>query len=272
MARDERRRQKALARKKAKKEAKKRAARARTGSFQRATEGISKSAIRNAPLHECLCLDALTKIGVGYITITRRLPDGEFASSLFLVDMFCLGVKQALFRIHESLVEYEKFKHLVGEHAPVRAVSAPYARKLVEGAVAYARDLGFEPSRDYRLAAEIFGDINPAECGDAIVFGKDGKPFYMRGPGEDAVRADQIVKHLTRRCGPDGFEFIVTPPDDDDEGEADLFDEDGEVDEEAEMIADEMLDTQPSQPPPEPPPAPAAQEKPKGFFDRLFGR
>ena len=39
-----------------------------------------------------------------------------------------------------------------------------YARKLVEGAMADARDLGFDPHVDYRIAKAIFGDVDAAAC------------------------------------------------------------------------------------------------------------
>jgi len=275
MARDERRRQKALARKKAKKQARRHAQQSRTGAFQDLFDGISKSAIRHAPIHECLCGESLQEHGIGYVVISRTLPNSDLAVGVFLVDTFCLGVKTAVLRI-ASPGDYDSLRAGIAETMPVSPVTASRARKLVEGAVAYARQLGFEPPRDYHTAALVLEDIDPTECPDELVFGKDGKPFYVRGPGEDAIRADQIVKQLTLRCGPDGFKFLVADPlsefdEDVVEFDADL-DDDGDdqaAPDEVDDLTMEILSTVPPPAPDSPPPAPP-EEKPKGLFDRLF--
>ena len=273
MARDERRRQKALARKKARKQAR-RTSQARSSAFQSAMDGVSKTAIRSSPIHECLCWEPLSEAGFGYAVVARRVPTGEVVTGLFMVDMFCLGVKDSIFKVFSGLHEYEELKDKLGEHVPLKSVSAPYIRKLVEGAVAYARDLGFEPARNYRATAEVFGDINAAECDETFVFGKDGRPFYMRGPEENAIRARQIVEQLTQRCGPDGFDFLMTPPEDDDSDydDDDIFGDDEELVEDSEIIPDGILDTTPSKPVFGQAPVPEPQVKPKGFFSRLFRR
>ena len=40
-------------------------------------------------------------------------------------------------------------------------------------------------------------------------FGKDGKPFYMSGPYDTPARIDRIMRALTARVGPDGFDYVV---------------------------------------------------------------
>ena len=85
-----------------------------------------------------------------------------------------------------------------------------YARKLVEWAVAYARDLGFDPHVDYRIAKAIFGDVDAAACPVKFAFGQDDKPFYVSGPHDSLSMQRRIVTQLERRCGTDGFHFIIS--------------------------------------------------------------
>jgi hypothetical protein len=82
-------------------------------------------------------------------------------------------------------------------------------RKYVEGAVAYARDLGFAPDEDYQAARGIFGDIDPASASETFEYGKDGKPFYISGPNESSHRVREIVATLARVKGEGGFDFLV---------------------------------------------------------------
>jgi hypothetical protein len=83
------------------------------------------------------------------------------------------------------------------------------ARKLVEEAVAYARDLGFQPHEDYPRAMILFGDINSADSDATFVFGKDGKPFYASGPYDSAERWRQVISILHNRCGEGGYDYMV---------------------------------------------------------------
>jgi hypothetical protein len=99
----------------------------------------------------------------------------------------------------------------------------------VEGAVAYAEDLGFAPNPDYRIAHQIFGNIDKTECECKFEFGFNGKPVYISGPKETPGDIERILKQLERRCGPGGFEFAITEVGieelEDDFFEDDFFDE-----------------------------------------------
>jgi hypothetical protein len=75
---------------------------------------------------------------------------------------------------------------------------APHVPKLVEGAVEYARDLGFPPHADYSKAKLMFGDIEPSSCRPAFECGKDGK-LVRRPPLHDPERCERIV-HALSEC------------------------------------------------------------------------
>jgi len=51
-----------------------------------------------APLHACFVQERLFETGVGMVILTRKTDDDEFAIAGFLVDVYCLGVKDVLFR------------------------------------------------------------------------------------------------------------------------------------------------------------------------------
>jgi hypothetical protein len=84
-------------------------------------------------------------------------------------------------------------------------VAAPLelARHLVLGAIDYARSLGFGPRPDFAPARPKLGDW---EGPSALTFGKDGKPYYISGPHDDASR---VIATLERTVGRDGYHFIV---------------------------------------------------------------
>lgn len=164
-----------------------------------------------APIHEVLVPDALFELGIGTLTFSRELPDARIAVVGFLVDVFCLGVKNAFFTITPLAKYNEQRTHL--ERIGKSSVQHPaYARKLVEAAVAYAHDLGFDPHPDYKVARLIFGDVDATACPAHFEFGHEGKPFYCCGPKDTPNIQRRILTQLERRCGAKGFDYLLNIP------------------------------------------------------------
>jgi hypothetical protein len=87
--------------------------------------------------------------------------------------------------------------------APPLAAPVELACHLVFGAVAYARSLGFEPAAGFEAVRDHLGSWTGPS---AIGFGREGKPFYIQGPHDDA-RA--VIKTLERSVGPGNFDFLL---------------------------------------------------------------
>ncbi len=79
----------------------------------------------------------------------------------------------------------------------------------MEGAVEFANELGLSPHKDYRSAKRIFGDIEKEACPRSFQFGKSGKPFYISGPKDSTLFSKQVIKKLTQKLGPEGFDYLV---------------------------------------------------------------
>ena len=82
------------------------------------------------------------------------------------------------------------------------------AKKLLDGVVDFAKELGFAPHPDYKNAYELFGNIDAGACPVKYTYGKNGKPFYMNGPYESPADIERIINTLTKKCGPDGFHTL----------------------------------------------------------------
>ncbi|HWZ43458.1 MAG TPA: hypothetical protein VNW97_08265 [Candidatus Saccharimonadales bacterium] len=162
----------------------------------------------SAPILECLVPVNLFETGIGNLVFARSLPDGRIALGVFLLDVFCLGIKNAFFSM-VTRDEYDRRlrQRLVDED--LQRVEPACLRKLVEGGVVYARELGFTPHADYAMAHQIFGDVDSAMCTSYFNYGHEGKPLYISGPNETAAQVKAIVDHLHRRLGPGNFDYMV---------------------------------------------------------------
>ena len=165
----------------------------------------------NCPIHECLIPNDMFVSGMGELVVARRIPNGDIAISAFVIDIFCLGVKDAMFMVIPER-EYEhriKGRMLATGSRGFEKLHQTCAKKLLDGAVDYAKELGFAPHPDYKNANEIFGDIDAGACPVKYTYGKEGKPFYMNGPYESPADIDRIINTLTKKCGTGGFNTVL---------------------------------------------------------------
>lgn len=204
---------KKLQKKKAKKAAKKKARKSREQKGGAIMGIAGKMAINQAiqsPIHECWEPEQLynSDQGIGTIIVSRKTQRNDILIAAFLVDIFCLGVKNAHIKLM-SKEEYHFSLENIREQEDLKAIHPSCARKLVEGAEAYATELGISPHKDYQSARKIFGDIEKEVCPRSFEFGKNGKPFYLAGPYDSSAFSRRIVKTLMDKFGPDGFHYLL---------------------------------------------------------------
>jgi hypothetical protein len=160
------------------------------------------------PIQESLVPANLFEQGIGNLLFSRAMPDGRIAVAGFLLDLYCLGVKNAFLYIM-TRAEYAEAMRNWTAAQKMRPMGSACLRKLVEGGVAYARELGFSPHADYAEASRIFGDVESTACSTFFEYGRDGKPCYISGPHETPAQVHSIIEQLKRRLGPGNFDYLV---------------------------------------------------------------
>lgn len=174
--------------------------------------GTKAANYANLPVHECLIPSGIFDTGIGTVIVSRRTLDGNIAIAGFVVDVYCLGVKNALFNIASEL-EYERtikprlIEGHQGQHFDRTHVAC--TKKLIEGAVRFADELGFSPHPDYQNAKRILDNVDGAACPIKYAYGQDGKPFYVQGPNESPYQSKKIVENLHMKCGEGGYHYVV---------------------------------------------------------------
>ena len=150
----------------------------------------------------------LFELGVGHVVIARFKTSGAAELGVFLVDVFCLGVKNAFFLKSDPGEFQEHLDKLFSRYAAIE-ISAACGRKLVESSVAYAARLGLPPHSDYKKACRVLGGIDARECETNFVFGQNGKPFYCQGPNDSPAFALRVMLNLEKKCGEGNFDYLL---------------------------------------------------------------
>jgi len=207
MAISEQQRQKKLAKKKQK----------RSMAAKKITPSMTKAKpFANFPIHECLIPDDLFTAGIGELVVARRTPSGDIAMSAFVLDVFCLGVKDAMFLVMSEYEYEQKIKQRMAGSGDrtFEILHQASAKKLLDGLINFAKELGFTPHPDYKNAYDLFGDIDAGASPVKYIYGRDGRPFYINGPYESQADIMRIIKTLTKSCGPEGFDTLYRLGDD----------------------------------------------------------
>ena len=144
--------------------------------------------------------------GLVGVLVARRDRPQRLSVCGYLVDVYCLGVKNVLgpkVLGDRELPDFQRMFLGAMHDEPPLAAPADLARQLVFGAVDYARSLGFQPHPDFAPAAGHLGDRGETS---AITFGRDGKPLYISGPHDDPR---QVMDTLVRTVGAGNFDYVT---------------------------------------------------------------
>jgi hypothetical protein len=230
MPKDQRKRQEKLLKRRLKQKQKKKQA-------ARASFGVSeKAVIRRAcsyPLYECHINDGWQEQGMASILISRRQSESLVILGSYIVDIYCLGVKDTYCRANLPMAKYHETRERYINNIHVKKCSPELAHQVIYGGIDFAAGLDLQPHKDFLLSRHVLEPREAIPPNPDIEFGKNGKPFYVAGPHDNFSR---IMNHLENTLGRDGFHFIV-PLEDPDEyddfdmnsyEDEDLFEEDDE--------------------------------------------
>ncbi len=131
--------------------------------------------------------------------VVREHKSGCYTVGKYLVDTFCLGVKDTDYFFNIPSFEFED----IMESTPFEVIEVPYneVHNIIYGAIEYAEDLGIEPHSDFRLTQYILEEDTDEIPLIEYEFGKDGKPFLIVNSRLEAENTCQRYgKKQVRRC------------------------------------------------------------------------
>jgi hypothetical protein len=183
---------------------------------------------RLLPIYECWISGDWKSAGLCSIIIARKHTTGNVTIGIYLLDIFCLGLKNTSHRFNMPFDEYESFVPLIFDAHEQNQVKVEYilVHNLIYGGIAYAEDLGFKPERDWAVSQFVLAeDTEDIELLD-LEFGVNGQPHFINGPFDNVQKT---ITQLEKSVGKGNFTmtYILGDIYDDDE---DYDDDDGDGD------------------------------------------
>jgi hypothetical protein len=167
---------------------------------------------RQYPLLGCWIMQGWRESGLAPVTVARLQAENLVIFGNYLVDFYCLGVKNAFCNANFPRKRLEKELDRLCHGAP-EPIDPSLAHEMIYGSIAYAERWGFKPHKDYKLASFVLEPPETYPLTHNLEFGKDGKPFFVSGPYDNV---EAILAQLARAAGEGNYHFMA--------GMGDIFD------------------------------------------------
>ncbi|MBA3059533.1 MAG: SEC-C domain-containing protein [Gammaproteobacteria bacterium] len=131
------------------------------------------------PLARCVVNDGWQEQGMANVFVVRQLTNGKFLCGVYLVDVLCLGVKDAFFNANLSATAIDTMLNATG--MPVVAIDYEDARSLILGSIEFASRHGYKPHRDWETAMPVVEPDKPFN--PKFEFGHQGQAIHISGLG-----------------------------------------------------------------------------------------
>lgn len=147
----------------------------------------------------CYVNEQWRKSGMAAVFVLRVAPGGGMTLASYLVDMWCMGLKDAWGRLQYSRAEFDGVvERQLSNDALVR-LDIDRARQIVFGGVQFAKQNGFRLPKNYERWTAMLGPAPDPQSLDMSIFGKDGKLLFTGGMSDLNQRlmqstADEFLK------------------------------------------------------------------------------
>ena len=186
---------------------------------------------RSLPVHQCYITEGWQESGNATIVVARRHTNGHFTIGTYLVDLYCLGVKDTAYNFN---VDKEQLDEILetSQSFGVAMIPCDYAEahNIIYGAIEFAEEYGFKPHKDFAVTKYILEEDD--ESVELIEYesGMDGKPCVF----VDAEHPQKaVIAQLEKTAGIGNFTVINVDELEDDE--FDEFDEEDDMDDEYDL-------------------------------------
>jgi len=143
-----------------------------------------------SPIVESVVYRDIWERGIGTVLIARRLPGGHLLMANYLVDTWCLGVKDAFVReVTRGMLDDFLSQQPLETHSP------EYCKALIMSAIEYGKANGLRPNLD-KKSKQMIASIKYAPNKYSFEFGKEGKPLYINGPYDEELLSHMLEKEM----------------------------------------------------------------------------
>jgi hypothetical protein len=173
-----------------------------------------KTKARSLTVFECMIDNNWKEAGIAQVIVARKHSNGNITAGFYLVDMYCLGVKDSTFLFNNTEPEYNS---MIDEYLPRKnrlQIDYALAHNIIYAAIDFADNFGFKPEKTFTEITQFIleEDNDVVELID-VECGYNGKPLFIKGPFDDKIKINRIINQLEQTAGPDNYYVVLADED-----------------------------------------------------------
>jgi len=177
-------------------------------------ENYIRKKSRTLPVYECLINSNWQDDGFANLIIARSHTNSNITVCFYLIDLYCLGVKNTHFTFNIPLEVYRD-KIAKQGHMDFKPISYALAHNIIYAGLEFAEEYGFKPHKDFTSVTQYMLDEDTEEVElIEIECGKDGKPLFICGPYDNQLKVESILAQLEMTAGAGNYHYILPGTDD----------------------------------------------------------
>lgn len=169
-------------------------------------ERFMREKVRGLEVGTCYVSDDIWKEGIGVVVVTRLHKGGKRTVGFFLIDVFCLGVKDAGYRVRMDDSECDSFMERFDE-MQMREASYEEAHNIVYGALSFAEEAGIGPCKDFALAKYVLEEDTDDIPLIEYQFGKDGMHYLF---ANSQLEASRYLPLMSKNLGDGNYRYVIS--------------------------------------------------------------
>ena len=149
---------------------------------------------REYPILGCWVMEGWHEEGITPVIVARQQESDKVIFTVCLVDLYCLGIKDAYANADISLRKFQSELSTMCQGDP-EPCSVELAHEIIYGGMEYAERYGFKPHIDFtrQFCDQVLDPPEMHPRTNNVAFGKDGKPFYVSGPYDDERKINSVI-------------------------------------------------------------------------------
>lgn len=168
-------------------------------------EKFLKTRVRTLKIGRCYRSSHIFDIGKGYVIVTRLHTGGNMSFAFYLIDTYCTGVRDSLYKTRVDPEEVYYILETLSELDELEECSYEEAHNIIYGAVDFAEEIDIEPDDTFKLTKYMLEEDTEDIPLIEYEFGQDGKHFLME---TDQYNASKYLPKLKKAYGND-FKYIL---------------------------------------------------------------
>lgn len=204
-------------------------------------ENYIRQKARKLPIYECWLSSDWEESGTASIFVSRIHTNGNVTFAMYLIDLFCLGIKESLYYFNQTKRDYNNFLNKMKENVRIEKVDYLLVHNIIFAAIEYADELGFKPTKHFTSVSQYIleEDTDEVELMD-ISCGCNGKPMFIKTEFMSNGEAKRVIAQLDRSVGKGNYSVILNEYDEED-GYAFAKNDEEEFEDEEDINAYDLL-------------------------------